>query len=267
METHYIQNLSCERYASSWMLRCHFEGLCRHQKNTSTSASSTEMVRRQRRRRRQPRIQWAQALQRDKLCCLLRSPLQCHRPFIAAPGNRITAVEGSTATVRIARTGRARPEQDHWAWMGSAIVSESEGHFQSRDGTDVENLRGRKTPKRGRKQFFARPSFRNGFTPSSLRLEDKFRRLLRFERISGCITPWKSGVHDDQSPAFLLELKPSSSIPLRSRWMSRELWCLGNIEKTQGISSKQIFFASLDAPLNLLFNILVSLLKTRNSWR
>jgi len=47
---------------------------------------------------RQPRIQWAQALQRG-CCCLLRSPLQCHRPFYSSPGNRNESpLLGSTAT-------------------------------------------------------------------------------------------------------------------------------------------------------------------------
>jgi len=113
-------------------------------------------------------------------------------PFICAPGNR-----NESPLLRDALPGLTR--------MAHAIGMDLQGSTVSLDGVYdcranrkaifnrgmvpniPENLRGRKTPKRGRKQRFDPAIFEERFRTIErvFAWEDKFRRLLlRFERIS-----------------------------------------------------------------------------------
>ena len=113
-------------------------------------------------------------------------------PFICAPGNR-----NESPLLRDALAGLTR--------MAHAIGMDLQGSTGSLDGVYdcranrkaifnrgmvpniPENLRGRKTPKRGRKQRFDPATFEERFRTIErvFAWEDKFRRLLlRFERIS-----------------------------------------------------------------------------------
>jgi len=113
-------------------------------------------------------------------------------PLYSSPwqSKRITAVEGSTATSDPhCQAGRLD--------LNKTIVS-LDGVYDSRANRKAifnrgmvpnipENLRGRKTPKRGRKPTFAPAIFQERFHTIErvFAWEDKFRRLLlRFERIS-----------------------------------------------------------------------------------
>jgi transposase len=118
----------------------------------------------------------------------------CHiiAPFIAAPGNRNESPLLPNALPQVTRIAHQIGLD-----LNKAVVS-LDGVYDSRANRKAifnrnmvpnipENLRGRKTPKRGRKPIFVPAIFQERFQTIErvFAWEDKFRRLLlRFERIS-----------------------------------------------------------------------------------
>ena len=114
-------------------------------------------------------------------------------PFIAAPGNRNESPLLPSALPQVTRIAHQLGLD-----LNKTIVS-LDGVYDSRANRKAifnrgmvpnipENLRGRKTPKRGRKPIFSSVIFQERFQTIErvFAWEDKFRRLLlRFERISG----------------------------------------------------------------------------------
>jgi len=126
------------------------------------------MVRRQREeRRRQPRFSGHKHFKGD--CCLLRSPLQCHRPFYSSPGNQNESPllkEALPQVTRIAKQVGLDLNKTIVSLDGVYDSRANRSHFQSRDGTEYSRKSARQKDSQAGRQF-APPSFRNGFTPSS----------------------------------------------------------------------------------------------------
>ena len=113
-------------------------------------------------------------------------------PFVTAPGNR-----NESPLLKVALPQVSRIAKKVGLDLNNTIVS-LDGVYDSRANRKAifhrgmipnipENLRGRKTPKRGRKAIFAPALFQERFFTIErvFAWEDKFKRLLlRFERIS-----------------------------------------------------------------------------------
>lgn len=127
-------------------------------------------------------------LKGDKILAFCERNCNVIAPFIAAPGNRNESPLLHKALPQVTKIGLD---------LSDTIVS-LDGVYDSRVNQRAifnrgmvpnipENLRGRKTPKRGRKPIFNRALYQERFFTIErvFAWEDKFRRLLlRFERIS-----------------------------------------------------------------------------------
>ena len=132
-------------------------------------------------------------LKSDKVVAFCDRDCNIIAPFIAAPGNRNESPLLPNALPQVTRIA-------HQIGLDlNKIIVSLDGVYDSRANRKAifnrgmvpntpENLRGRKTPKRGRKAIFSPAIFQERFQTIErvFAWEDKFRRLLlRFERISG----------------------------------------------------------------------------------
>ena len=128
----------------------------------------------------------------DKVVAVCDRNCNIIAPFIAAPGNRNESPLLQKALPQVTRIAKQVGLD-----LNQTIVS-LDGVYDSRANRKAifnremvpnipENLRGRKAPKRGRKQIFSQAVYQERFFTIErvFAWEDKFRRLLlRFERVS-----------------------------------------------------------------------------------